>query len=423
MKRFNLNVSTTFLVLISIVIFPLNVFAQDDSLYYQGSTLWTGISETEIAGNYAYCAYVNGMVIVDISDSTSPFFVSQVYLPGGGYDIDVSGDYAYMCGGDSCLYTVNISNANSPFIADTYSTSNSISDIFVDNGYVYIAGGNGMQILELSNPSDPQFEGSFNTSARTSDVAVSGDYAYIAIDDSSFCVIDVSDREEPIQIDALDLPSHSIGTEIFIEGAFAYVTMFDFMSYAGMLIIDISNPYSIYQAGAYNSLGLCYDVYVHDNYAYIANYEELVIVDISEPENPEWAGSFPSSGPLLCDVFITGNQAYVAEYFNGLRILDITNPTEPTLEGEYVIPVLTMINDVFSVDDYSYIAAGNSGLHIANISNPSNPFIVGSYNDQNYPAFEVVVINDLAHTVSYDKLVTYDVSDPTNPQITERFTH
>jgi len=56
------------------------VFAND--LDYVSSILWTGVLDVQVVGDYAYCAYINGLLIMDISDPANPSFVSQVYFQG-----------------------------------------------------------------------------------------------------------------------------------------------------------------------------------------------------------------------------------------------------------------------------------------------------------------------------------------------------
>jgi hypothetical protein len=79
-----------------------NSYAQN--ITYLGSTLWSGVCDVKIQGNYAYCAFFNGLVILDITNPTSPTFVSQLYIGGdyANYDrrqgqrIFVLGNYVYF---------------------------------------------------------------------------------------------------------------------------------------------------------------------------------------------------------------------------------------------------------------------------------------------------------------------------------------
>jgi hypothetical protein len=71
------------------------------------------------------------------------------------------------------------------------------------------------------------------------------------------------------------------------------------------------------------------------------------------------------------------NYAYLADGNTGLRIIDITYPTEPTAAGNYDTPGFAW--DVCVVDGYAYVADGASGLQIIDVSDPSNLTVVGSY--------------------------------------------
>ena len=33
---------------------------------YEGSTLWSKVKDVEVVGNYAYCAYQNGLLVLNV---------------------------------------------------------------------------------------------------------------------------------------------------------------------------------------------------------------------------------------------------------------------------------------------------------------------------------------------------------------------
>ena len=75
------------------------------------------------------------------------------------------------------------------------------------------------------------------------------------------------------------------------------------------------------------------------------------------------------------DVVIVDDYAYVANGYNGLAIIDITDPTNPgtpiivdTSNGAYGGAF-----DIHVENNYVYIADGNEGLAIIDISDPTNP--------------------------------------------------
>ena len=69
---------------------------------------------------------------------------------------------------------------------------------------------------------------------------------------------------------------------------------------------------SLEYVGSYNTTGYANNVAISGNYAYIADGSEgLVIVNIEDPSNPTFVGNYSTDG-YVHRVAISGNYAYVA---------------------------------------------------------------------------------------------------------------
>lgn len=80
----------------------------------------------------------------------------------------------------------------------------------------------------------------------------------------------------------------------------------------------------------YDTSGLARDVAVSGNYAYIADWTNgLVIVDVSNPYHPTHVGSYTESSISSKSVAVAGDYAYVTDMEKGLLILDISTPSTP----------------------------------------------------------------------------------------------
>jgi len=157
--------------------------ALDIDLTYVNSILWTQVRDVKVSGNYAYCAFTNGIVILDITNKSSPVFVSRLYLEGGGTAsaLSIDNNYAYIACGTSGLQIINVSNPALPVLAGSYDTPDWAYGVAVSGGYAYVADySSGLQIINVSNPASPALAGSYNTPGNTEVVAVSGAYAYVA---------------------------------------------------------------------------------------------------------------------------------------------------------------------------------------------------------------------------------------------------
>jgi hypothetical protein len=138
----------------------------------------------------------------------------------------------------------------------------------------------------------------------------------------------------------------------------------------------------------------------------------LVIINIENPTNPTLTGSYNTNG-YANDVTISGNYAYVADGNNGLVIINIENPTNPTLTGRY--NTNGYANGVTISGNYAYVADEYYGLVIINIENPTNPTLTGSYNTNGY-ANDVTISGNYAYVADGEYgLKIINIEDPSNP--------
>ena len=67
----------------------------------------------------------------------------------------------------------NLSNISSPFYLSEILSTNAVKDLTVTGKYLYSAlGSDGVAIYDLSNPADPQFLDSFNTNTMANRIAI-----------------------------------------------------------------------------------------------------------------------------------------------------------------------------------------------------------------------------------------------------------
>ncbi len=70
----------------------------------------------------------------------------------------------------------------------------------------------------------------------------------------------------------------------------------------------------------------------------MADFERgLVIINVSDPANPVFAGAYNTDG-YSDDVCLSGNNAFLADRDQGLQIINIANPANPLLAGNYDTP-------------------------------------------------------------------------------------
>ncbi len=129
--------------------------------------------------------------------------------------------------------------------------------------------------------------------------------------------------------------------------------------------------------------------------------------------NPTLKGSVATTDAL--GVYISGKYAYVADRASGLRIIDISNPSMPTIVGSVTTSVSEIAQDVYVSGKYAYLADGNLGLSVIDISIPSSPKIVGTVATN---AYGVSVSGNYAYVGALTSgMRVIDISNPLLPVI------
>lgn len=178
-----------------------------------------------------------------------------------------------------------------------------------------------------------------------------------------------------------------------------------------LTILDASDPSQITVSGKTDLFSdIVQDVVIEGNYAYVAaDSAGLRIVDVSDPTDPVEVGEVESLG-TVSNVTVSGNYTYVVDNL-GLRIIDTSNPNEPSESGIYE---LGGIKHIALKGDYIYVSQGFTTLRIVDISDPSNPSTADTYHVTDR-MWDIVVEGDYVYVAADSTLQILDVTNPTTP--------
>lgn len=158
--------------------------------------------EVVISGQYAYVASARNtqeLQVISIANPTAPVLVGSLNLPGNtnAHTVALSGT-TILLGRGSTLYTVDVSTPASPVILGSVGTSGTLNDIALTTGntgaYAFLATSNAnaeFQVANIASLSTPTIFGSFNVAGNSSLLGV----AYSATLDRAFGT-GVSNSEE-----------------------------------------------------------------------------------------------------------------------------------------------------------------------------------------------------------------------------------
>lgn len=162
----------------------------------------------------------------------------------------------------------------------------------------------------------------------------------------------------------------------------------------------------------------CYAVAVSNDIAYFGNGKYFRVLDVSDKANPIELGKLLTPSTVK-DIAVGDNYVYVADWHGGLRIIDVSTPSNPTEVGFF-----DDINDIFLRFDkrvtisggYAYVLREKSAsFRIIDVATPSNPTEVGFFHNGTF-VLDVAVINNYAYVIDwYARLHIIDVSTPSAP--------
>ena len=253
--------------------------------------------------------------------------------------------------------------------------------------------------------------GNYNSGGRTLSLDVKDEIIYTIKNTGLIEILDVNDPEQPQLIGSCQIPNAILGggNQIIVVDSLAFVLTFS----NGIQIVNISNPIEPQIIGSYN-YNNAKDLIISSNYAYIAGYNKLYILDISEILNPLLMSDIYGE---LCDITLSDNIIYGVHNSspNNLRIIDVSDPTNPELLSNFNLPIYSPGGIEFK-DFITFIAYGGL-LWSINVGNPSNPIMLDTLDITNHTKRIIIEENKAIITNSTSGFEVIDITDPSNMSI------
>ncbi|MCE9580034.1 MAG: hypothetical protein K8W52_43360 [Deltaproteobacteria bacterium] len=324
---------------------------------------WTAAGlpvNVRVADKIAYVAnYWDGLRIVDVHDPAHPVELghapAQFGQAGEIYNdvkiIDEQGKrFALMASSINGVVPVDVSDPAHPVDGARFGTGNNVHTVFVDGGRVYLgASGGGLEIWDLADPAHAVKLGGWlhpnapSPSPYLHDLYVHGDRAYLNYWDSGMTILDVSDPAHPEVVgEYANYGQHTSHSNWVTQvGARMISVHGDEQWDAHVHIVDVTEGTAGFATGI-GEWRTRPEVSVHNimafgSRAYMAHYQDGVrVLDLSDPTAPvaiAWFNTWPGydtrygssffEGAVGIDVDLDAKLVYVADSHRGLMILHL----------------------------------------------------------------------------------------------------
>jgi choice-of-anchor B domain-containing protein len=254
---------------------------------------------------YALLGVRTGTSIISLADPNNPVECAFIPAPQSSWrELKVHSHYAYVAtdATGNGLQIIDLSQLpTSATLVNTLNTYfNNAHDLLIDDGFCYVVGGDGiggMSILDLSNPVNPVRTAYYTGSGYIHDIYIWNDTVVASCGSlQQYHLIDVTNKSNPQLISA-----------------------------------------SITLPGIYAHSG-----WMTENKRYFFATEEFNIRDMTVwdlQDRSSWDLVIPSWGlnnnSVIHNLYIVGNYAHISYYTSGYLVLDITNPLNPQIAGQY----------------------------------------------------------------------------------------
>ncbi|MHA7813667.1 MAG: GC-type dockerin domain-anchored protein [Phycisphaerales bacterium] len=405
--------------------------------------------------------YLDEVLIVDTTNPSNPTIGATLSLDPR--QILIHGHTLFVRT-TSTIEVYDISDAGNPTQLTTLMGTSSYSGVAVANDMLVVSDYSaGLRLLDISDPSNIT-ELSLYPVINSGRLTVQGDIVALMDGTLSTIFIDISDPDNPVEITSTGVPPMSSLGFRFVGDYLLYpsntgVSVYNVSSiatpqYEGVIsgpeVLDTQVITSLGDdlamvSGSYFSIrdlqtaAFMNSQIYNDNplspgaslngihpdgdyaYSYDSSSNSLVVIDISDPQNPTQAASY-SLGETIYSIDYEDDIVYLGTSGALVQAIDVANPLSPTPINSW--NVSSTASKVQISGDYLYAMVGNNGFEVYDVSSLQSPMLVssasGSLSNENT---DMHVSGDRLVTIQYSEgggfsgnyMYIYDVSDPANP--------
>jgi len=380
-----------------------NQFCIQDSILYLNDGFYIKVvyycNDVKVYGNLLITNWESGFICsYDISDPTNIVLLNLLNLTHLDYrldDFDYFNDTLYIISNqesNSTLVIYDVSNFSNPVYLGNYTSpyDTNSEKIIVDESNAYVINDHELLVYNITNLTTPTLLDSITLTQGYEDLCelkLVEDSLYIA-SRSTIITLDVSNNTD-------------------IQNNYAFIINSE---YSELIIYDITVPNNPQKVNTYYFGGYSHSVCVDKKIAYVANgYNGTQIIDISDPKKPK---------DCIDNVQVVGSILYASSIYNCLKLIDISDPSNPILLSEYRSKTShTNYANIKIAKNKVFLIHGYNGLEIVDVSDSTKPTFLGNYTDSFI--MDIEIMNNYVIAEAYEKeptIIILDVSNPTNIQ-------
>ncbi len=381
-------------------------FSQTKAIAVEGDYLLSGQKHTTIQ---------DALVCNDVEDPFNPAWTWGSGLDNFITDIEIYGHIAfftsYNVNNNRSLRYIDVEDPFNyvPYVSCDWDCNQSLG-LTVNGGLAYIAASTeGFYVLNITNKAYPTEIGYVNTPGNATDVIVDGGFAYLADGPAGVHVIDIRDPSNPTILSTFDTPG--LAQKLVKQGR----TLFIADGTGKVQICDVFDPHHISIVTDIPAIPYTYDVALFGGDLIAGTQNGIYSIRIGYMANfsNSWYPN-PFEAPEIWDVRVDNGIAYIAAGEDGVLAVDVRNPLQPSLIGNYVTGPGHEIRKI-DVNGRFLYGIGPSDYMTFDISDPTDIKIVSAQSGGGLT--DVFIHGELYYMSFVSGFAILNVSDNYNPVV------
>jgi hypothetical protein len=336
----------------------------------QGSVALDAGVALAVSGSTAYVVDENNHFYeVNVADPAAAAVQGTLLLRDvAGQSLALNGTTIHVAAGEAGIVNVNATLPSALAAGATTPTLGLASAVVVDGTTLYVADEfAGIGVYNDSTPSSPVLVSNQPTSSRASGFVVMGDTGYLAAGESGLKIYSLSNAMSPRLLGRFAGATNA--RCVAVSGSTAYVGDGQY----GLKIVNVANPGAPSMLGQYSAtnLGSIRCVGVDGSHAVVSDGRKLCLLNVSAPGTPFLASTCSPTG-YVYSLVVTNSKTYAACGLGGLVIFSNT-PGGLVQLGKYTAAARYNVCDVSVSGTNAYATMATLGWLNLDISNPAMP--------------------------------------------------
>ena len=353
-----------------------------------------------------------GVLLLDVSDPRAPREIGRLPSLDFSWTVAVRDHLAFVADNRGGLRIFDLQNAAQPQLLAQLATEGNLLSVVVQEDLVYLADQKrGLIVLDVSDPAKPRNLSELSLAGVGRDLQVHGDTLAFATQTNGVKIVDVSDPRRPRKTGFVQPLRTARG--VALSDDFLFVAD----SRQGLQVAELSRA----RAGlnVHHSLGDIVTALAQDGPILYAGMQNQGLQSFQRDAEDTLVsrGTFGKSFSAVRDGAVAGDSLFLAADNDGLQILDLGEEGQMRRIGHLVAGGVAHRVVLLDEGRIAVVAAGLDGIQVIDVARPRQPTLIHRLGGLGNLVDLLVWPGGMAALDATGQVHLLDIADPRQPRL------